>query len=810
MTLATTVSRVSYPGTGSTGPFAFPFKINVETDLLVTRRSALLVETAHVWPADFTVAGVGNASGTITLTAALAVGDTIFIRRKPPLTQPMSIRNQGAYFPATIEDEADRLVMQEQSLSDSADRSLKLKESVTGAPALVELEPISGYVPTGTGSGFTMAPVSSGATSLPGGGRLTPALSSYLNNNALWNVKDFDVTATLGNGILDARAATLLAMAAAGATQSIYYPPGIYPIAVSTNFTSGVVFAPGAVLKPATGVVLTFSGLFSAPLGQIFNLQGSSYVAFGSTALIDRIYPEWWGANLTNTAAGNTTAIQNAILSSLGMPNDLAQQATGLVAPVLLTQMFVVNTIYCPRYATIFGTSPRCGLTSLSAGAILILGRSLAENTWLQITFRDFEIHGNLALTSQFAMQGGWTGAGVYAYPLDFNNIYIRDIGGGGIQILNDHVSSQLLNTSWNNVQCINCIGNAVKIKVGVFNAALFQHCSFTDNLNGFYIQDIGSGTTASEAIKFHQCLFEANGRNLAPATQTFAVGAYGFKSDMYTGHYEVDNCYFENNGNGTADATGSHMDVRSPWMLDVHGSLFNASNNLLFLRFGGQAKFEGNFISMSAVFTSVFTLDQPQPGSDLSNLHIGKNRWSTAYTQAQLIVRTNGSLTEVTGYQGPISNYYEIPPRQQFRVMRDRELPTINLGAIGCEIVRNVKDNAGGADTIAVNGKGSIIKNTVFAFGLITEWGNGVAAVFIVTPPGNIVIIGQRGALFTITPANAGTLNIINDVPTTSIVVENKLATVAHIAVHMFGGEKMLTMADLARNWETAFMVGV
>lgn len=193
MTLSTTVSRVSYPGTGSVGPFAFPFKINVETDLVVAKRSIVLPETTLSWPADFTVTGVGNATGTISLTVALAAGETLSIRRKPPNTQTTSIRNQGAYFPSTIEDEFDRLTMQIQALQDQLDRSVALSESYDPAGFNTRFAPGTTGQVVGWTSPTALGPltVGSSVSTLPSQGRTVPSISAYLINNSVFNAKDF-------------------------------------------------------------------------------------------------------------------------------------------------------------------------------------------------------------------------------------------------------------------------------------------------------------------------------------------------------------------------------------------------------------------------------------------------------------------------------------------------------------------------------------------------------------------------------------------------------------------------------------------
>lgn len=200
MTLSTTASRVSYPGTGSTGPFAFPFKIFAippggSPDLVVTKVSSAGALATLAYPADYTVTGSGDATGTITLTVALAVGETLWIRRAPALTQPTSIRNQGTYFPATIEDEFDRLIMQMQSMSDKIDRSFGFGESFDPATLSLRLNaaPQTGQVLSFlTPTQLTASTLgTTTGVALPGENRTVPSLSAFLFNNRVYNVLDY-------------------------------------------------------------------------------------------------------------------------------------------------------------------------------------------------------------------------------------------------------------------------------------------------------------------------------------------------------------------------------------------------------------------------------------------------------------------------------------------------------------------------------------------------------------------------------------------------------------------------------------------
>jgi hypothetical protein len=213
--LTTTASRANYVGTGSTGPFAIPYRVTSAADLRVTRRSSAGIETLLANGTDFNVSGVPGATATLTLVAALAVGETITIRRAPDLTQTTSIRNQGPYFPATHEDTFDRLVMQLQSLQDQFDRSFKLTE--TNDPAAYNMAipvPTAGYAVVGTGTGLTMAALSTAAIALPGQGRTVTTVSSYIANNAVFNFLDFaPIGVTINDGVGDSTSAIVLAAA---------------------------------------------------------------------------------------------------------------------------------------------------------------------------------------------------------------------------------------------------------------------------------------------------------------------------------------------------------------------------------------------------------------------------------------------------------------------------------------------------------------------------------------------------------------------------------------------------------------------
>jgi hypothetical protein len=137
MTVLTTTAKAGpYAGAGTTGPFAVPFRFLDASHLRVIR-SVGAVETVLVLGTDYTVAGVGASSGSVTLTAALPVGQNLTVVRNVPATQEADYV-AGDAFPAESHEEAlDKLTMLTQQLQEEVTRSAKLPaSSTTDADAL--------------------------------------------------------------------------------------------------------------------------------------------------------------------------------------------------------------------------------------------------------------------------------------------------------------------------------------------------------------------------------------------------------------------------------------------------------------------------------------------------------------------------------------------------------------------------------------------------------------------------------------------------------------------------------------------------
>ena len=140
MTRSTPSNRADFVGTGTTGPFPFTFPVSDASHLVVIQTDLAGNETTP----SYTVTGIGTASGgSITLTTALTTGYALMIKRVVPLTQPTSIRNQGAFYPEIHEDVFDRLTDIDQQQQEEIDRAIALPENMSpvGLPA-----PVNGTV----------------------------------------------------------------------------------------------------------------------------------------------------------------------------------------------------------------------------------------------------------------------------------------------------------------------------------------------------------------------------------------------------------------------------------------------------------------------------------------------------------------------------------------------------------------------------------------------------------------------------------------------------------------------------------------
>ena len=227
MTLSSTYTPAQASCNGSTTvfPFTFPVTAASDVDVFLTDSSGNTTSPTS----GFTVTVNGTSGGSVTWAVAPASGYTHTIMRVLPLTQNTSIRNQSVFLPNVIEDEFDRLVMQDQQQQEQISRALLLPEGITptGLPT-----PVSGSVlgwVSGAWAWMSGASVSLAANLLTASAGMGTSLINYLAPwtgavaRLLWlkladvvHARDFGV---VGDGITDDTTAFTAACAYAVSTK---------------------------------------------------------------------------------------------------------------------------------------------------------------------------------------------------------------------------------------------------------------------------------------------------------------------------------------------------------------------------------------------------------------------------------------------------------------------------------------------------------------------------------------------------------------------------------------------------------------
>ena len=126
MTVTSTNQKVQFNGTGSTTVFAYNFKIFAQTDLSVILRSAAGTETVQQTPSNYTVSGVGAASGgNVTMGVAPPSGTTLTILRVQPNLQGLDLVPNDPFPAGSMEDALDKLTFMVQTHDEEIRRSIK-------------------------------------------------------------------------------------------------------------------------------------------------------------------------------------------------------------------------------------------------------------------------------------------------------------------------------------------------------------------------------------------------------------------------------------------------------------------------------------------------------------------------------------------------------------------------------------------------------------------------------------------------------------------------------------------------------------
>lgn len=127
MTVTSTTNRVVGQGNGLTTQFDYSFLIQSQAYLVVTLTDSDGNETV-LTTQDYTVTGIDDEDGgqvTYPLSGpAISTGESLTIERVLPLKQLTTMSNQGAFYPQSVEEALDYLMMALQQVNDLYGRGL--------------------------------------------------------------------------------------------------------------------------------------------------------------------------------------------------------------------------------------------------------------------------------------------------------------------------------------------------------------------------------------------------------------------------------------------------------------------------------------------------------------------------------------------------------------------------------------------------------------------------------------------------------------------------------------------------------------
>jgi len=304
---------------GATTVFPFTF-ISMDGDEIgVLLRDADGVDTIAD-TADYSVTRAADGTGSVVYASAPATGYDLYIFSDVSFAQSVEFEDGSGWKAAPVNSVADRSAARDIWLKGRVDRALlaPLGEVLAALPSSdarlgkflafdAEGNPVAADG-TGPDGGLRSDLAASGGSALTGfiqsgAGATSRAVQNKLRDFA--SVKDYGAT---GDGTTNDRAAFI-----AVASGQIYVPPGTYLVSADTTITAQLQFAPGAILKPASGVKINLEHIPLAGIHQIFDRSAGGAVQFVNSGTPE-VYVEWWGAEGgTGGRTDNEVPIQWAI-----------------------------------------------------------------------------------------------------------------------------------------------------------------------------------------------------------------------------------------------------------------------------------------------------------------------------------------------------------------------------------------------------------------------------------------------------------------------------------------------------------------
>jgi hypothetical protein len=145
MTVTNSSNKITYIGNSLTKQFPFTFKIFKSSDLQIILTD---IETGidTLLTSNYSV-NVSSGYVIYPITgSAIASTTKITIFRQVPITQEVTLPNQGAYFAKTVEGSLDKSTIIDQQLHDELSRTLKFSVTSEDSVSKVLPNPVAGYV----------------------------------------------------------------------------------------------------------------------------------------------------------------------------------------------------------------------------------------------------------------------------------------------------------------------------------------------------------------------------------------------------------------------------------------------------------------------------------------------------------------------------------------------------------------------------------------------------------------------------------------------------------------------------------------
>jgi len=424
-----------FVGSGSTGPFAFAFKIFQPSDMLVVKvNNTTSVETTLVLTTDFTVSlnfdQNSNPGGNVTLVAPLASGYNMVMSSQIPYLQETDLTNQGGFYPEVITNSLDNLTIQTQQLKEEVDRSAKLPiTSVEDAAALaVDIIRLGDSAANIDIVANNITSVNTDATYIA---NINTVAGSITNVNTVGtNIANVNTNAT-NIAIINTVAAANTNVNLVGNNIASVNTTATNIASINTNTTNIVAIqnasANATTATTQAGIATTQAGIATT---QASNASASAASAAASLASFQNTYLGAFATDPTLDPHGGAltagdlyfnTASNRVRVYSGATWSYVALDATVVVAKDAVTGNVGIGTSSSTSKLTVLGTSSFYASTNANAGSGYLLSITGANAKISSTDNTNFAIFSNDALASNplhmaFSVVGNPTTASRYAY----------------------------------------------------------------------------------------------------------------------------------------------------------------------------------------------------------------------------------------------------------------------------------------------------------------------------------------------------------------------------------------------------------